>query len=70
MAEWVKDLELLQLWHRSQMGLRFKLLAWELPYAKGAAKNEKEKDKGLFLFSYTHDRWIRPTPLPTATPDT
>ena len=30
MAQWVKDAELLQLWHRSQL---IQSLAWELPYA-------------------------------------
>ena len=37
MAQWVKDLALPQLWHRSQ-------LAWELAYAAGAVKKENPKD--------------------------
>ena len=33
-AQWVKDLGLLQLWHRSH------LLAWELPYAVDVAEKD------------------------------
>ena len=41
-VQWVKDLVLLQLWLRVQLWLGFDSLAWELPYAAGAAKKEKK----------------------------
>lgn len=48
LAQWVKDLKLLQLWHRSQLWLRFhpwpgNFHIWELPYAMGAAEKDKTK---------------------------
>ena len=43
LAQWVKDLVLPQLWHRSQLRLRF--MAWELPYAAGVAEKEKKKKR-------------------------
>ena len=33
MAQWVKDLALLQLWHKSQLQLEFDPWPRELPYA-------------------------------------
>ena len=37
-AQWVKDLVLMQLWPLSEL-----TLAWELPYPKGTAKKQKTK---------------------------
>ena len=42
-AQRVKDLVLLQLWHRLQLKLRLNSLAQELPYATGVAKKGKKK---------------------------
>ena len=41
MAQWIKDLALLQLWCRLYIGVSS--LAWELLYAMGAAKKRKNK---------------------------
>ena len=42
-VQWVKDLALPQMWHRSQLQLRFQSLAREFPYAMGAAKKKKKR---------------------------
>ena len=44
-GQWVKDLELLQLWCRSQLQAGFNPWPRELPYASGAAEKEKKKKK-------------------------
>ena len=44
LAQWFKDLALLQLWCRSQLLLVFNPWAWEIPYALGAAV-QKQKPK-------------------------
>ena len=47
--QWVKDLALLWLWCRPAVVALIRPLAWELPYAMGAAlkrqKDEKKKKK-------------------------
>ena len=37
LAQWVKDLALLWLWHRPAAVALIRFLAWESPYAAGAA---------------------------------
>ena len=37
LAQWVKDLALLWLWHRLAAAAPIQPLAWQLPYAVGAA---------------------------------
>ena len=44
LAQWVKDLALLWLWHRLAATALIRLLAWEPPYAADAAL-EKTKNK-------------------------
>ena len=44
-ARWIKDLALLQLWHRSQLWPGFSSLVWELPHAAGAAKKQRERER-------------------------
>ena len=49
-----KDLVLLQLWHRSQLGLRFSPRPGEFPYAVGMAMNKKSVWNfiiSIFIFS-------------------
>ena len=41
------DLLLLWLWHRPATAASIPPLAWELPYAPGAAKKKKKKKKSL-----------------------
>ena len=45
--QWVKDLALLRLWHHSLAAVApIGLLAWEPPYAVGAAlKNKRERER-------------------------
>ena len=50
-AQRVKDLALLQLWHSLQVWVEFWFLAWELICAVGAAKKEK---KILLLIGHFH----------------
>ena len=45
LAQWVKDPALLWLWCRPTAAAPFPLLAWELPYAAGAALKTKKKKK-------------------------
>ena len=45
MAQWVKDLALLQLWFRSQLWLRFNAWPREFPYALGLTKIKNKKGK-------------------------
>ena len=46
LALWVKDLALLWLWHRPAATAQIRPLAWEPPYAEGAAlKGQKKKKK-------------------------
>ena len=46
LTQWVKDLALLWLWCRPAAVALIRPLAWELPYAIGAAlKRKKEKKK-------------------------
>ena len=44
-VQWVKDLALLQLWHRSQLQFGFDPGAWELPYTTGASKKKKKEEE-------------------------
>ena len=44
-AQWVKDLALLWLWWRQAAVAPLRPLAWELPYAMGAALKSKKKAK-------------------------
>ena len=45
-AQWIKDLALLWLWWRLAVAAPIRPLAWEFPYAIGAAlKRKKEKKK-------------------------
>ena len=43
LAEWVKDLALLWLWHRPAATGLIRPLAWELPYATGVALEKAER---------------------------
>ena len=45
LALWVKDLALLWLWRRLAVAPLTQPLAWELPYAAGAALKRKRKKK-------------------------
>ena len=45
LAQWVKDLALLWLLCRLAATTPIRPLAWELPYAEGAALKRKEKKK-------------------------
>ena len=46
LAQWVKDLALLRLWHRLAATAMIRPLAWEPPHAAGAAlKKTKDKKK-------------------------
>ena len=57
LAQWVKDLALLWLWPRQVATALIRPLAWEPPYAAGAAlkrqnrNKEKELQKPCFFFS-------------------
>ena len=45
-VQWVRDLTLPQLWHRSQLQLGFDPWpGWELPHAMGVAKKKKKKEE-------------------------
>ena len=43
LAHWVKDLALLWLWYRPEATAPIWPVAWELPYAVGAALKKKKK---------------------------
>ena len=45
LAQWVKDLVLLWLWLRPEAVALIRPLAWEPPYATGAALKSKKKSK-------------------------
>ena len=45
LTQWVKDLALLWLWCRPAAVAPVRPLAWELPYARGAALKRKKKKK-------------------------
>ena len=46
LAQWVKDLVFLWLWHRLTAAALIQPLAWKLPYAMGVAlKRQKKKFK-------------------------
>ena len=51
--QWVKDLALLWLWHKLAAVAPIQVLAWEPPYAVGAAlkKTKKKKKKKEILLS-------------------
>ena len=51
LARWVKDLALLWLWHRPVATALVRPLAWEPPYAAGAAL-EKTKKKKILEFKF------------------
>ena len=48
LAQWVKDPELLWLWHRPAVAAPIQPLAWELPYAAGAALKRKRKKNAVW----------------------
>ena len=57
LANWVKDWVLLWLWHRPAAAALTRPVAWELPYAVGAALQNKTKKKkkvnlGLILMEW------------------
>ena len=56
LAQWVKDLALLGLWCRPAVAALIHLLAWELPYAMGAAlrRQKKEKEKKFFEVKFIY----------------
>ena len=43
LAQWIKDLVLLWLWHRPAAAVPIQPLAWKLPYAAGVAIIRKKK---------------------------
>ena len=45
LAQWVKDLALLWLWHRPAAATQIRPLAWDLPYAVGEALKRRKKIK-------------------------
>ena len=45
LAQWVKDLALLCLWHRPAAVAPIRALAWETPYAMGVALNGQKTKK-------------------------
>ena len=45
LAQWVKDLTLLRLWCRPEAAAPIRPLAWEPPYAAGAAQEMEKKTK-------------------------
>ena len=45
LAQWVKDLALLWLWHRPAATALIGPLAWEPPYATGVALRRQKKKK-------------------------
>ena len=45
LAQWVKDLALMWLWHRLADAALIRPLAWEPPYISGAPKKQKKKTK-------------------------
>ena len=47
LAQWVKDLALLWLWCRLAVVALIRPLAWEPPYAMGAALKIKDKASGV-----------------------
>ena len=49
LAQWVKDLALLWLWHRPVATAPIRLLAWEPPYAKRAALEKAKRFKKKFI---------------------
>ena len=49
LAQWVKDPALLWLWRRLTPAAQIRPLAWESPYAAGAAIEKKKKKKNSQL---------------------
>ena len=45
LTQWVKDPKLLQLWHRPVPKALIRPLAWEPPYAEGAALEKTKRQK-------------------------
>ena len=52
LAQWVKDLVLLWLWCRLAATALIGPLAWEPPYAVGAALEKTKINKFLYSFGY------------------
>ena len=50
LAQWVNDLALLWLWRRPVAMVPIRPLAWEPPYAMGAALEKAKKDCSFGLF--------------------
>ena len=51
LAQWVKDLELCELWHRPAAVAHIRPLAGELPYATSVALKSKQTNKQKNAFS-------------------
>ena len=49
LAQWVKDLALLWLWHRLAAVAPIRPLAWEPPFVVGASLKKKKKSQWRFL---------------------
>ena len=48
-VQWVKDLALLQLWHRVAAPAQVRSLAQEVPYALGVAEKEEKKEANPYI---------------------
>ena len=55
LTQWVRDLALLLLWHRPTATVPIWPLAWNLPYAMGAALKRK-KIKNIYKILWKHKR--------------
>ena len=49
LAQWVKDLALLWLWHKPAAVILIQPLAWELPFASDAAVKKKKKRNQIVI---------------------
>ena len=54
LAQWVKDPALLWLWRRPVAVALIRRLAWEPPYAAGAAQEIAKKKKLIISFIFLH----------------
>ena len=53
LAQWVKDLALLWLWRSPASVAPIRALAWESPYAAGAALNKTKQKKSVVDLQYS-----------------
>ena len=58
LAQWVKDLALLWLWSRPAATAPIRPLAWEPPYAVGAALEKAKRQKKNFLGVPVVAQWL------------